>query len=311
MEPERNNILDFKINQEESYAELDFQQLRAGLMIKDLGISSAEDVITERGQITGASHKAKMDYLNKVMSIEYSEDRAALFQYLKKLLELPMDQRKELAATDDNFGIMAELSLYMLPPCVVIAFAILDHADFWETWDAFAIDGYRDAIDEPRENQEKDEPIQRLDFYKQIQREDQDEFLEFWDGENLELSDSMKKRIQSWKELWESTQDDPALDVEGEMADLLTAMEHDWSCRYADAAFVELMIQNKDASEWRRSLLALRKIVDKGLKLFPELDRKTAIKWVKTYRGQFDMIAMAAFCSLMANETQRNRIFGF
>ena len=189
-----------------------------------------------------------------------------------------MDQRKELAAADDNYGIIAELSLYMLPPCVVIAFAILDHADFWETWDAFAIDGYRDAIDEPRENQEKDEPIQRLDFYKQIQREDQDEFLEFWNGENLNLSDSMKKRIQSWKELWESTQDDPALDVEGEMAYLLTAMEHDWSCRYADAAFVELMIQNKDASEWRRSLLALRQIVDKGWKLFPELDRKTAIK---------------------------------
>ena len=73
MEPKRNNILDFKINQEESYAELDFQQLRAGLMIEDLEISSAEDVITERGQITGASHKAKMDYLNKAMSIEYSE----------------------------------------------------------------------------------------------------------------------------------------------------------------------------------------------------------------------------------------------
>ena len=66
-------MLDFKINQEESYAELDFQQLRAGLMIEDLEISSAEDVITERGQITGASHKAKMDYLNKAMSIEYSE----------------------------------------------------------------------------------------------------------------------------------------------------------------------------------------------------------------------------------------------
>ena len=207
------------------YAELDFQQLRAGLMIEDMEISSTEDVITERGQITGAFHKAKMDYLNKAMSIEYSEDRAALFQYLKKLLELPMDQRKELAAADDNFGIMAELSLYMLPPCVVVAFSILDHADFWETWDAFAIDGYRDAIDEPRENQEKDEPIQRLDFYKQIQREDQDEFLEFWDGENLNLSEAMKKRIQSWKELWESTQDDPALDVEGEMADLLTTMD--------------------------------------------------------------------------------------
>ena len=293
------------------YADLDFQQLRAGLVIEDLEISSTEDVITERGQITGASHKAKMDYLNKAMSIEYSEDRAALFQYLKKLLELPMDQRKEVAAADDNFGVIAELSLYMLPPCVVVAFSILDHADFWETWDALAIDGYRDAIDEPRENQEKDEPIQRLDFYKQIQREDQDEFLEFWDDENLNLSDSMKKRIQSWKELWESTQDDPVLDVESEMADLLTAMEHDWSCRYADAAFVELMIQNKDASEWRRSLRALRQIVDKGLKLFPELDRKTAIKWVKTYLGQFDMIAMAAFCSLMANETQRNRIFGF
>ena len=55
------------------YAELDFQQLRAGLMIEDLEVSSTEDVITERGQITGASHKAKMDYLNKAMSIEYSE----------------------------------------------------------------------------------------------------------------------------------------------------------------------------------------------------------------------------------------------
>ena len=252
-----------------------------------------------------------MDYLNKAMSIEYSEDRAALFQYLKKLLELPMNQRKELAAADDHYGIIAELSLYMLPQCIVGAFAILDHADFWETWDSFAIDGYRDVIDKPREKRETDAPIPRLDFYKQIQREDQDEFLEFWNGENLNLSDSMKKCIQRWKELWEGTQDNPALDVECEMADLFTAMDQDWSCRYADEAFVELMMQNKDATEWRRSLMVLREIVDEGLKLFPELDRKTAIKWVKTYRGQFDMIAMAAFCSLMANETQRNRIFGF
>ena len=293
------------------YADLDSQQFRVSILIEDQEIDPTENAITERGQIKEATHQARMDYLKKTMSNEYSENRAALFQYLKKLLELPMNQRKELAAADDHYGIIAELSLYMLPQCIVGAFAILDHADFWETWDSFAIDGYRDVIDKPREKRETDAPIQRLDFYKQIQREDQDEFLEFWNGENLNLSDSMKKCIQRWKELWEGTQDNPALDVECEMADLFTAMDQDWSCRYADEAFVELMMQNKDATEWRRSLMVLREIVDEGLKLFPELDRETAIKWVKTYRGQFDTIAMAAFCSLMANETQRNRIFGF
>ena len=88
-------------------------------------------------------------------------------------------------------------------------------------------------------------------------------------------------------------------------------MEHDWQCRYADAALVEDILEHRDDPVWRRALLLLRRVMDGDIDLYPELDRKMAISWIKTYRLPSDINATAALCSLLTNEKQRNRIFGF
>ena len=52
-------------------------------------------------------------------------------------------------------------------------------------------------------------------------------------------------------------------------------------------------------------------LMDKELERFPEMDRSMAIDWTKTYRTSFDTKAISAYCSLMANDVARQRVFGF
>lgn len=141
-------------------------------------------------------------------------------------------------------------------------------------------------------------------------RDNQDEFLEFWNGKNLELSNQMQEKILEWKRLFDETPDQPKLAVENYLADALIDLENNWNCRYVDAAFVNNILLNKENAVWRRILLVFRRIMDKDIELFPELDRKLAISWIKTYRLPSDIKAAAAFCSLMTNDSQRYRLFG-
>mgnify|MGYP004432014847 CR=1 FL=1 len=70
------------------------------------------------------------------------------------------------------------------------------------------------------------------------------------------------------------------------------------------------ILNNKENAAWRRVLLVFRKIVDQDIELFPELDRKLAIKWIKTYQLPSAEKTIAAFCSLMTNDSQRYQLLG-
>lgn len=269
--------------------------------------------ITKREQISNATYLARMYYLYQTIAVEYQKDKVSLVDFLRRLLDLPLDERADLARNHNGQGIIAEVSLCVHPAEVVRVLALLEQKKFWDVWDSLKIKGYRDVVpdEEKEQKSNRKKAWNRQDFYKQILRNDQDEFLEFWDGGNLALSTRMQERIMEWKRLFDETEDQPELALEEYLADILSDMENDWFYRYVDYDFVKEMLTSKDNPMWRRALRVLRKVMDDGLERFPELDRQTAVRWVKTYRSASDIKAIPAYCSLMVNASQRQRIFGF
>ena len=297
-----------------NHCELDHFQLEGLFASERCEIEPPEnDAISDRAQISDANHLARMDYLYRIMDEEYQKSESGLENLLKMLLDSSLTDRMKSAEEQSNRGIISELSLYLHPASIVRAFALLKDADFWDTWGSLKVKGYKEVLPSANKKPKSSDDGEwtKHDFYKQILRDNQDEFLEFWDGENLALSDDMQKRVLEWKILFEETADVPRLDVPKYLADILSHMEHDWQCRYADAALVGEILERRDDSKWRRALLLLRRVMDGDRDLYPELDREMAISWIKTYRLPSDINAAAALCSLLTNKTQRLRIFGF
>ena len=246
------------------------------------------------------------------MAEEYQDDKKILEDFLKKLLCLPRPGREELAETENNFGIIAELSLYVPPACVVSTFALLEQKPFWDTWDKLITgSSYTDIVGDDDKEEKLSEEWVKVPFNKIIFRENEDEFLEFWDGENLILSDNMKERIQVWKGFIDKQEDQPTLRVEPYLGETLAYIEKEWPCSYIDETFVEKILNHQDDPAWRKILLVLRRIVDDGIELFPEMNRKMAVLWLESTRMPFDATAIAAYCSLMENDVARQRVFGF
>ena len=295
------------------YSRLDSFQLLSLLPVDDTEPPKTDkDPITDRLQIPDATYIAQREYLYRIMAEEYQYDKKILEDYLKELLTLALPDRKKLAEVEDNLGIIAELSLHIPPAAVVSTFALLEKRPFWDVWDELVTEkSYTDIIEEDDKEEKLSEKWVKVSFNKIIFRENEDEFLEFWDGENLILSDEMKERIQMWQKLIAEQEDQPALQIKPYLGETLAYIEKEWPCRYIDEAFVEKILDHQDDPAWRRVLLVLRRIVDDGIELFPEMNRKMAVLWLKLNRMPFDATAIAAFCSLMENDVARQRVFGF
>ena len=281
------------------YSRLDRFQLLSLLPVDDTEPPKTDkEPITDRLQIPDATYIAQREYLYRIMAEEYQNNKKILEDYLKELLTLTLPDLKKLAEAEDNLGIIAELSLH-IPPAAVV-------------WDELVTEkSYTDIIEEDDKEEKLAEKWVKVPFNKIIFREDEDEFLEFWDGENLILSDEMKERIQMWKKLIDEQEDQPALQVKSYLGETLAYIEKEWQCRYIDEAFVKKILDHQDDTAWRRVLLVLRRIIDDGMELFPEMNREMAVLWLKLNRMPFDATAIAAFCSLMENDVARQRVFGF
>ncbi len=271
-----------------------------------------KDPIMARTHISEAPYMSKREYLYRTMTEEYQRDKKMLTDYLRELLHLPLANREKLAGEDNNLGIIAELSFYLPPACLVSTFALLEGKPFWDEWDNLITRNYyTDIICRDVEGKKLSDEWEKLNIYKIMFRENEDEFLEFWDGENLILSDEMKKCIQKWKNLMDTQEDQTDLQVKAYLEETIAYINKEWSCRYIDEDFIKKIIDHQSDPVWRKALLVLRRIVDDGLELFPEMNRKMAVLWLKPYRTSFDSAAVAAFGSLMENDVARQRVFGF
>ena len=242
-----------------------------------------------------------------------NKEREGLKAFLRELLDANLHKRKKL--TEDNrYGMIAEVSLYVLPSIIVRGYALAVQQPFWDAWKELGIKGYSDILAEKGstgiEKYEEDESY--IPFYKVIQRDCEDEFIEFWKDNNLHFSDNMQKCLADWKEHFMETNLEEDFNVETFLMIIVTELEQEWGCRLVDQKFVTEIMEHKEDDNYRKALLLYRGIMDQGVDYFPELTKKQAIRRVlRNNRRSFDFTAMSAFQSLLINHKYRYEILGF
>ncbi len=295
----------------ESYGKLDIEQLLAVFEVENQELMFPEKKrISCREEISSAGSSGRIEYAYRIFCGMNEAEKSAMEGFLAKLLNLNFSQRKELSKGSDENGIIAELSLYVLPARLILAYAQTVKKDFWEIWDSFGGKGYSDIIQEDHP-QDVDSKLRKLLFYKVIQRKNEDEFLEFWDGCNLALSQDMKECIQLWKEQFNEIIVPPDMLTEYFLAKNMLRLK-DIYFRYVDKAFVKEFEEHGNDLNYQKALILLEQLLDKGQEYFPELAGEQADEWIiQGKRDKFDCVAISAFVSLLTNKRQRNQIFGF
>ena len=294
------------------YVNLSLNQFFAYIDIRGDIIKPVNDdsYIKDRTGIESGNHTGLWDYLYRLFQQINSEGENQLREYLKLLLDADLSSRKKMAEREDVFGIIAEISLYVLPSTVVSVFAITIGKPFWETWDSLGIKGYSDL--EKEKMFCDDEETYHLDFYRAILRDHQDEFLEFKDVDDSKLSDKMKDNIKEWCDLYRKAKDIDEDKVEKYLSNIVDDLYKVWHCRYADKIFITEFLDNRSNPAYRKALVALIDFMNKGSENFPELTPRQAARWMTSYyRGVKDSIFMSAFQSLLINHSKRMEVFGF
>lgn len=237
--------------------------------------------------------------------------------FLRIVLEKDLTEREKLASREDDFGLLAAISLYDLPMCIVAAFGWAIGEEFWNTWFSLGITGYKDIYTEA-ENPLKEEKEKKTEgtrmLYRVFEREDEDEFLEFWDENELYLSENMKDCLEEWKENYADTdkEEAEAIDVEAYLADILQEMEQIWNCRYMDEKTVREFIEQGNELSYKKAVLVMRKMMDRLNGYFPELTVGQVKEWVlQRWIDCWERTKISAYGSLLGNHRKRMLFLGF
>ena len=295
----------------EVYGKLDPEQLLAVFEVENQELMFPDnETITCREEIVSSVLTSRIEYAYRIFCSLNEGEKDAMECFLAELLNSDFSERKELSARPDEKGIIAELSLYMQPVHLVLAYAQAVEKDFWEIWETFGGKGYSDIIREGNPGDAESE-ICKIPFYKAIQRENEDEFLEFWDGRNLTLSQNMEELIQYWKELFNDIRVPSDLVTEDFLAQNIIRLNPLYF-RYVDKAFVTEFVEHGNDINYQKALILLEQHLDVGQEDFPELTGEQADEWIiQETRGRFARVAISALLSLLTNKSQRNKIFRF
>lgn len=295
----------------EDYGELDTEQLLAVSEIeKQKRIIPGEKKISCRNEINSANSCSRAEYAYRVFGGMKATGKNAMKSFLAELLNADFAKRKELSARQDEKGMIAELSLYVLPVRLVFAYTQAVGLDFWETWDSLETRGYSDIIQEA-DLKDDESDFRKLPFYRAMQRNDEDEFLEFWDGNNLLLSQNMKECIRNWRKQMNDISVPAIISAESFLAKMIVRLERS-HCRYVDETFVTAFMEHGNEANYQKALILLQQLLDEGQEYFPELTGEQAEEWIiRGFRDRFDYIEISALVSLLTNKKQRNIIFGF
>ncbi len=235
--------------------------------------------------------------------------------FLKKLLELNIAERECIARRDDIFGDVAEVSLYELPAILVAAYGWAVQEEFWDLWFSLEITGYQDVYRKDDEEKEvkKEKEMKRI-FYKVIRRDNEDEFLEFWDNRQLYLSDDMKENLEEWKQDFMMADGADDICVETYLADILLELKDIWDCRYVDEELVKEFMEHADDIRFKKALMVFRQLLDSDLEYFPELTAGQVKEWVVKqyrYRRSEDRIELSGYAALLTNRVRRFELLEF
>jgi len=307
----QNGITDIKLRNILDVAEFSFdlyeEQIDAYLETWVLGAYAKKDCRNISKEEVGAVESIeRRKYLQKILREKLIVQDEQFEEDLKILINSNFAERQRMAERDDTIGMVAMCSLYMLPAVIVGNYAGIKKLPFWETWETFGNQQYTDFFVTERESKEVKEELGKIPFYKIIGREDENEFLEYWDGENLSLSDKMKEYIELWKRWFEEADDSLESSMEKTLAwiaEEVSALDYD---------FVMEFLEHKDDENYQKAVGLFRKTKEKDCRLFPELTTKQAYEEIiKFYQCAEDIIAPRAYQALLHNKDQRKRLFGF
>lgn len=259
--------------------------------------------------------KAKLKYYVYQIMLKVIEngEQESLEIFLRELLDADMQKRQELTE-NSQYGLIAETSLYVLPAVIVHAYALAIQHNFWGVWKKIGITGYSEIITKKitADSAQHKEDKKELSFYKAIQRDYEDEFIEFWEDGDLFLSGNMKERLSDWKEHFKETRPEENFRMEPFLAQIVKELDQDWGCRLVEQEFITEFMEHREDDNYKRALLFYRELMDQDIRYFPELTRKQAIQWVlRNNRDPFEFTAMSAFQSLLINHRHRYEILGF
>lgn len=221
--------------------------------------------------------------------------------FLKDLLDQDLAGRERLAQKDDAFGCIAEVARYELPGYIVAAYGCAVKKPFWEIWFSLGIAGYRD-IDRKEEDLDKsgDEESnpKQLAFFRALLREDEDEFLEYWDEEGLYLSKNMQENLDEWEQIYGAIDNAEAAGIctEAVLPQILKVMQSVWKCRLVDEKLVKDFMDHPDDIRYKKALWIFIKIIKEA----SEEDGTDAVR-----------IKLSGFASLLINPKGRWQLFGF
>lgn len=259
-----------------------------------------------------SSYKAEcvgllLDKLQKTKGLEYT------WRFLQSLMASPYDKRKEIADKEDSEGLLAAYSMVYLPPIFISAYAGLNKLKFWDVYDRLNFPLYKDVrVENDLIKNEKEKPP--FCFHEALLRDNEDDFLEYWNGENLVISDCMKKTIREWKEKYDSLSSDNLKneDFEKLLFFLQCVYPTSHNARYFDKDMLIEFSEHISEPEYERAVLLMDWYVKKDIELFPELPTNRALsEIIKPNRTRFDHTTISALVSLMANKEQRKNVFGF
>lgn len=295
--------------------ELDIDQFMAAYEIDSKEITAPREIFDgKKDEIKEAPKGVLKYYLYQIMCrLAGEKQEEGLEHFLRELLDADLAGRRKLAE-DVLYGVIAEVSLYVLPSIIVQAYAVAVKRDFWDVWKGWEVKGYSDIITDQEQGRgpagEKDDWI--LPFYKAIQRKNEDEMIEFWEDGTLRLSEDMKECLSDWQERFQEISLENDFDVEDFLSEIVADLDRDWGCRLVDKAFITEFAEHKNEENYKKALLLFRDFMDEDTVYFPELTKKQANSWIiRRSRAKFDFTAMSAFQSLLINHRHRHEILGF
>ena len=153
-----------------------------------------------------------------------------------------------------------------------------------------------------------------IELYRAFLRENEDEFIEFWNEKDLMFSTDMEHRFVLWKKQYDEIENTTVeeMNIEAYLAEVLSDLESVFHGRYVDEKLVEEFILNKNNVSYRKALFLFRKIMNSWTDMFPELTGKQP-KRRRRKQGTTDLakIELGAYSSLLINIEKREKILGF
>lgn len=243
------------------------------------------------------------------------EELACVEERLTNLLNSNLAVRESLCRGEESiFGKLAEISLYSLPAALVGAYASITKEKFWTVWFRLGIEEYSDIYENDEDIIREDKKRSEYPFYKIIFRDDEDDFIEFWNGNDMLFSTMLQDNFKIWRQEFDSIEDETVQGIRAEeyLANLILDMYGIWDACIVKESLIQDVIQHKDSIPYKKGLFLLNKLINADSDIFPELTSKQVLGWYsKRNRDKVKQKNIKDYVAMITNGLLRKEILGF